>query len=163
MAEDELRYGLPVMEARQTLIGLSGPGGQGSFGDRVTRAEGLYRQIHAENPTSVPRMQEAQQALDQIAVMRRAYEQAARTQVVMRVQEVRMMLTEMLYMEGVCPDEKMLSQVLAQATFELKAGRVSQSSDGTASYTIVDVDSGIAVPVTCDRRSIHFDLSAAQR
>ncbi len=160
MAHDELRYGLPVMEARQTLVGMGGPGGAGDFATSLARVEGLYRQIQAENPTNVARIQEAQQALDQAAVMRNAWEQARRSQVVMRVHEVRMMLTELVYMEGACPDAAAFDRVLSQSTFELEAGPVTRGADGTTRYSIVDAESGIGVPATCDpRRGVQLDLN----
>lgn len=158
MARDELRYGLPVMQARQTLVGLSSPGGRHDFPTLLTRAEGLYRQILGENPTDVTRMQEAQQALDQIVVARNAFEQAKRTQVILRVQQTRMMMTEFLMMEGVCPDRAQVEGLMAHDPFELRLGSVTGGGGESASYSIIDAETGISVPVKCSRRGIEFDL-----
>ncbi len=73
--EDELRYGLPLFEAQQGLnqLGrLSLPGQQGPREQALSRAENLYRQIQAENPSNVQRVTESQHALDSLIVMRGA-------------------------------------------------------------------------------------------
>ena len=160
LAQDELRYGLPAFEAKHSLIGLAGPGRGRNFETSLSRAEGLYRQIQAENPTNMAREQEAQFALDQIAIARSAYDQAIRSQVYMRFSQVRIQLTETFFMEGQCPDAETVRRVLERGPFSLEGSRPGSDESGAIVYELVDAESGQALPLACDERSgFSFDMN----
>ena len=109
LAENELRYGLPLFEAQQslnTLGHLSRPGQQKEREAALSRAENLYRQIQAENPSNVTRVTEAQHALDQLLVTRGAMANVMRAHAQIQLNGLRMGMMEFVMMTGECPNRE---------------------------------------------------------
>ena len=103
LAQDELRYGLPVFEAQQLLNGVAsvmGSPSSGNRGDLMARAEHLYRQIEAENVADPQRVAEAQRAIDQLLVSRKALANAVRVGMLSRASIIRLGLAQMVLTEG---------------------------------------------------------------
>ncbi len=134
LAEDELRYGLPLFEARQSLneIGrLSRPGQQPSREAAMARAEHLFRQIQAENPSDVARVAEAQRALDDLVVMSTALSNAMRAEARNRAHSLRMMMMQHTLMEGDCPDAELARVLMSEMNVRMELEDVrSEGSEG---------------------------------
>ncbi len=137
LAEDELRYGLPVFEAQQALNSLgriSMPGQQGNLEESLARAENLYRQIQAENPSSVSRVMQAQQALDNLLVTRSALANAMRANTISQVFGVRIAMMESMMMEGECPDRARALELVEQARARVTLKSIESESSGGRLY-----------------------------
>lgn len=152
MASDELRYGLPAFEAKQSLLSMAQP--FGAIEDKlgaVGHAENLYRQIHAENQHMPERIAEAQRALDDLAVTRRAMKTAMASVTMSRMSQIRVMLLQSFYMEGQCPDERSVEQLLDEMKFGFELTAIEREGAGrTARYTMVDASTEIEMALVCD-------------
>lgn len=151
-ARDELRYGLPAFEAKQAILGMAGQLGElsGKF-TSITRAENLYRQILAENPERPARLTEAQRALDDLAVTRRAMKNAIWSVSVNRMSHLRMSMMEILMIEGRCPDERTVRQLLVNQPFALELARFEQEESGTTHTGVRDPATDIEIELICDQ------------
>ncbi len=165
MAADELRYGLPLYEARQALNTLGRIGGRsGARADatavRLERAEHLYRQIRAENAGNSARIIEADRAIDEIQIARKALANALRAQGMSRVATVRMMLTQHVMMEGACPDLETIRALLPNdegiARISLREDGVSSGRPGARAYQLDLAAGGEPVVLDCDRDGVRF-------
>jgi hypothetical protein len=164
MARDELRYGLPAFEAKQSILALGGrisqPGGKIS---KIAHAENLYRQIQAENPLRPERVVEAQRALDELAVARRAMQNAIRSMSIARMSQIRMSVMEYLMVEGRCPARPLFEQMLAEMASPLElAGLEGEDADATR-YAVVDPATDVKISLVCDRSVRIEDPPANQR
>ena len=163
MAADELRYGLPVYEARQALNALGQVGGRGGRAGetaaRLERAEHLYRQIRAENADDATRLTEADRAIDEIQIVRKALANALRAQAMNRVSVARMMLTQHVMMEGVCPDLETTRDLLPAddglSRLSLEDAGASSGSPGARSYRFDLSAGGEPVILDCDRNGVR--------
>ena len=152
LAEDELRYGLPVFEAQQSLNALgrlSLPGQQGNREEALARAENLYRQIQAENPSSIPRVTQAQQALDNLIVTRSALANAMRANTMVQVQGLRMAMMEFAMMEGECPDEARIGELIKWSRSRVTLKSVQSEGDGARLYNFEDANGQSQVALRC--------------
>lgn len=159
LAEDELRYGLPVFEAQQSInmLGrLSMPGQQGNREEALARAENLYRQIQAENPSSVARVTQAQQALDNLIVVRSALSNAMRANTITQVQGVRMAMMEFLMMEGECPDQARMGELMEYARARVALKSVQSESSGARLYHFEEPKSRSQVALRCHDYEIEI-------
>ena len=68
--------------------------------------------IRAENPGDAGRLIEADRAIDEIQVVRKALANAVRAQRMAHVGTARMILTEYVMMEGECPDLERANRVI---------------------------------------------------
>jgi hypothetical protein len=137
LAEDELRYGLPVFEAQQSLNSLgrmSMPGQQGNLEEALSRAENLYRQIQAENPSNVARVTQAQQALDNLIVTRSALANALRANTISQVYGLRMAMMEFMMMEGECPDRARIGELIEQMRARVTLKSIQSEANGARLY-----------------------------
>lgn len=153
MARDELRYGLPVFEARKSLLELGRlvNGGPNEFEPAMARAEKLYRQIQAENPHDVGRVQEAQRALDELAVSRGAITNVLRAQAMSHASQVRVMLLEFLYSEGECMPEGPFHSSMGNMPGQLELESTERIGERGIRYLLRDARSGVRVRLACDR------------
>lgn len=117
LAEDELRYGLPLSEAQQAtnlMARLGQPSQQAEREAALTRAENLYRQIEAENQHNFDRIAQAQRAIDSLLVTRRAVANAQRANAQAQASSIRTESMEFSMMEGRCPDQAFVSEALSR-------------------------------------------------
>lgn len=112
LAKDELKYGLTVFEAKQSMVAMGG-GNPAVIAASIRNAENLYRQILAENGDNLLRTQEAQSALDNLSVSRNAVNNVLRVQTLMLANSIRVMMEQEVVMAGVCPDKKQTSRFTA--------------------------------------------------
>ncbi len=158
LAADELRYGLPVFEAKQLIVGTgSTANGLGAKLELIPRVENLYRQIQAENGLSEIRIQEAQRALDDLAVMRVGLTNAMHQFARASVMNLRMLMMQQVAMTDDCPDEAAATAMLEELPSSLELQRYELASDGAVHYTILDAESGVANGLVCSHRGVDFE------
>lgn len=116
LATDELRYGLPVFEAKQWLLNVGkSPNDPSHTNHCFIQAEALFRQALKENTHDAGRMQELQRYLDEVAISRRALENAARASARSRAHHLRIVMLQYFVEMGGWPDEnRMKSEVFDQ-------------------------------------------------
>ena len=152
LALDELRYGLPVFEAQQSLTQMVGLVNSGNDSYQIiNRAEHLYRQIQAENGHSVKRVQEAQQVLDQLSVTRNYIKNAMKAVAFSRVTHLRMRLYEWMMIQGQCPAESELSDMIDEQSFEISIEKVQSTGAQSKTYFVLDEQTGNELRIICDR------------
>lgn len=159
LAEDELRYGLPLFEAQQAfnILGrLSLPGQQGRREAALLRAENLFRQIQAENPSNVQRVTESQRALDQLIVIRGALSNAMRASMLSRLSSLRIGMMEFSVMEGGCPDQERMRDLISQMNARGSLERVVVEADRAKRYALSDSDSRARVELLCSDAGIEI-------
>jgi hypothetical protein len=159
LAEDELRYGLPLFEAQQAfnILGrLSLPGQQGRREAALLRAENLFRQIQAENPSNVQRVTESQRALDQLIVVRGALANAMRASMLSRLSSLRIGMMEFSAMEGGCPDQERMGDLISQMNARVSLERVVVEGDRAKRYTLSDSDGRTRVELLCSDTGIEI-------
>jgi hypothetical protein len=159
LAEDELRYGLPLFEAQQALndLGrLSLPGQRGRREEALSRAENLFRQIQAENPSSVQRTTEAQRSLDQLIVVRGALANAMRASVLSRLHSLRIGMMEFSMMEGNCPGEDQVADLAARMNARVVLDEIVLEGDRAKRYKFSDPDSRTRVELRCSDAGIEI-------
>jgi hypothetical protein len=147
LAKDELRYGLTIFEAKQSIVSM-GNGDAIAISRSIRNAENLYRQILAENSNSLIRTQEAQAALDNLSVTRNALKNVLRAQTLMAANSVRMMLQEQYMMTGECPEQKDISRYISDMHTELTIKSVEKSVKGT-NYSFTDDKTGNPFMLSC--------------
>jgi len=152
LAKDELRYGLTIFEARQSIVSM-GNGDAIAISRSIRNAENLYRQILAENSDSLVRTQEAQAALDNLSVTRNALKNVLRAQTMMAANSVRMMMQEQYMMSGECPDKKDISRYISDLHTELTVKSVEKSTKGTH-YSFTDDKTGNPFMLSCAEQKI---------
>lgn len=165
MATDELRYGLPLFEARQSLNSLGRIGSVGrapsgaSLDQPLDRAEHLYRQIRAENANDAMRVIEADRAIDEIRVTRTALANARQAQAMSRIAASRMMLTQYVMMEGHCPPLERARDLMQSDAAGFEVTRFEDSSpggDGDArTYRLLVPGSPAPIDLICDGSGVR--------
>ncbi len=159
LAEDELRYGLPLFEAQQAynILGrLSLPGQQGRREEALSRAENLFRQIQAENPSNVQRVTEAQRALDNLIVVRGALANAMRASMLSRLSSLRIGMMEFSAMEGGCPDKERMRDLISRMNVRVRLEEVVAEGDRARRYALSDSDSRTRVELLCSDAGIEI-------
>jgi hypothetical protein len=159
LAEDELRYGLPVFEAQQslnTLGRLSLPGQQGAREAAFVRAENLYRQIQAENPSDVQRVSEAQRALDSLIVARGALANAMRASALSRVHSLRMAILEHMMMEGGCPDRARVQRLVKRMNVKVNVDDATPEGAAGQRYRLFDPESRTKITLLCNEFGVEI-------
>lgn len=159
LAEDELRYGLPVFEAQQAfnILGrLSLPGQRSRREQALSRAENLFRQIQAENPSNVQRVTEAQRALDSLIVARGALANAMRAAMLSRVSSLRFAMMEFSMMEGDCPDRKRITDLVSRMNVRVTLDQIVPEGDRGKRYRFSEPDSRTRVELLCSDAGIQI-------
>ena len=159
LAEDELRYGLPVYEAQQATNRFSRPGHPNQTAERNTalsRAENLYRQIEAENPDVFDRIAEAQQAIDGVLVMREAMANALRANLMSRFASLRMKIAEYSMIEGRCPPESFVREVLSRRSAGLTLETAAGEASGKRRYRIAEDASRNRIDLVCGPEGVEM-------
>jgi len=162
LAEDELRYGLPVFEAQQslnTLGRLSLPGQRDAREAALARAENLYRQIQAENPSNVQRVSEAQRALDSLIVARGALANAMRASALSRVHSLRMAILEHMMMEGVCPDRARLQMLVKRMNVKVNVDDATPEGAAGQRYRLLDPESRTSISLLCNEFGVEIVMT----
>ena len=163
LAEDELRYGLLIFEARQSLnrLGaLSLPGQTNEREEAMTRAENLFRQIQAENPSSVERVTEAQYAIDNLVVTRGAITNAMRANAFAQAQPLRFAIMEFSMMEGRCPDQEQLTELVSRMNMQIALERTSSKGKNGQRYEFSVPDGQNTIELHCDESGVEFAHSS---
>jgi hypothetical protein len=153
LAEDELRYGLTVFEARQWMVAMGGSGNPADIAESINRSENLYRQVLAENSDSLIRTQEAQAALDNLSVSRNALKNVLRAQTMIAAGSVRMMLQQQYMMTGECPSKKDVSRYASGMHTEVTIQSVKKSTKETR-YSFIEDKSGNPFVLSCATQGI---------
>jgi hypothetical protein len=159
LAEDELRYGLPLFEAQQAfnILGrLSLPGQQSRREEALSRAENLFRQIQAENPANVQRVTEAQRALDSLIVTRGALANAMRASMLSRLSALRSGMMEFMMMEGSCPDKERMGDLVSQMNARVTLDEVVPEGQRAKRYKFSEPDSRTRVELLCSDAGIEI-------
>ncbi len=82
LAEDELRYGLRMFEAKQSIISMGRYSKEPlSISREITNAKNLLRQVLADNIDDVKRISETQKMLDDLDVSSQAFDVAMQSRV----------------------------------------------------------------------------------
>ena len=162
LAEDELRYGLPVFEAQQalnTLGRLSLPGQRDAREAAFVRAENLYRQIQAENPSDVQRVSEAQRALDSLIVARGALANAMRASALSRVHSLRMAIVEHSMTEGTCPDLARMQMLVQRMNVKVNVDDATPEGAAGQRYRLFDPESRTSISLLCDEFGVEIVMA----
>jgi ABC-type dipeptide/oligopeptide/nickel transport system ATPase subunit len=153
LAEDELRYGLTVFEARQWMVAMGSSGNPAEIADAINKSENLYRQVLAENSDSLTRTQDAQAALDNLSVSRNALKNVLRAQTMIAAGSVRMMLQQQYMMTGECPSKKDVSRYASGMHTEVTIRSVKKSTKETR-YSFIEDKSGNPFVLSCATQGI---------
>lgn len=159
LAEDELRYGLPIFEAQQAfniLGAMSLPGHKTEREEALSRAEHLFRQIQAENPSSVQRVSEAQLALDRLLIARGALANAMRAVMLSRVQSLRFALIQFSAMEDGCPNEERMLELISESRTSIKLDGIVLEGDRAKRYQLSDSESRTRVELLCSDQGVDL-------
>jgi len=148
LAKDELKYGLTVFEAKQSMVAMGGGGAPGAMFKSIRNAENLYRQILAENSDNLMRTQEAQSALDNLSVTHNALKNVLRVQTLMAASNVRMMMEQEVMMTGVCPDRKQTSEFAVNMRTDVSIKSVRKKGDEIL-YDFTENRTGNSFSLSC--------------
>ena len=148
LAQDELKYGLTVFEAKQSMVSMGGGGEPGAIFKSIRHAENLYRQILAENSDNLIRTQEAQSALDNLSVSRNALKNVLRAQTLMVASSVRIMMEQELMMTGECPDKKLASRLAANMQTNVSIKNISRKGKEVL-YAFTENKTGNPFTLSC--------------
>ncbi len=130
LAEDELRYGLPLFEAKQWLVAMGRPYNTPQQIEQAqNNASNLFRQILAENRDSFERTREAQRFLDELSVSRRALQHARQASTLSRAHHIKIMLLQHLNWRGKCPNETEVRKLLPDAGTDINLIAVNGGID----------------------------------
>ncbi len=104
MADDEVRYGLPLFEAENLLLNntLKAPT---VLASKMEQVEHLYRQILADNTDKPERVVEMNRRLDGISVSRKALKNSMKASAMSKVWPLKIMMVEHYMMYGEWPDK----------------------------------------------------------
>ncbi len=152
LAKDELKYGLTVFEAKQSMVAM-GNGNPKLISKSIRNAENLFRQILAENSDNLMRTQEAQSALDNLSVSQNALKNVVRAQALMAAANVRMMMQQHYSMMGECPDKQAILKMTSGFHTNMTIKSVKKVSDETR-YVFIDGDSNTPVALLCAKQRI---------
>lgn len=147
LAKDELKYGLTVFEARQSMVAM-GSGDAKVITKSIRHAENLFRQILAENSDDLTRTQEAQAALDNLSVSSNALKNALRAQTLVAASHLRMMMQQHTMMTGDCPDKKELLRQASSLHTEVTVSSVKKKGSETL-YAFTDNSTGNPFVLSC--------------
>jgi len=113
LAIDELRYGLPLFEAkyRITQMGRFSSDPMQAF-DKIDRANQLFRQILAENTDHITRIQEAQRHLDELSISQRALQNSIEAQSLSYAGNLKIFLMTHYAERGQWPEKKEMATTL---------------------------------------------------
>ena len=153
LAKDELKYGLTVFEAKQSMVDM-GNGNPKLILKSIGKAENLFRQILAENSDNLMRTQEAQSALDNLLVSHNALKNVVRAQTLAAVSNVRMMMQQHYMMMGECPDKKEILEMTSRFQTSVSIKNVKKSAAETR-YEFIESNSGNSVKLSCGKQSIR--------
>lgn len=152
LAKDELKYGLTVFEAKQSMVAM-GSGNPGAIAKSIRNAENLYRQILAENSDNLARTQEAQSALDNLSVSSNALKNVLRAQTLIAANNVRMMLMQEYMMTGECPDKKVTARYASDLYTKVSIKSVKKTAKETR-YAFTENSTGNPFTLSCANQQI---------
>ena len=159
LARDELRYGLPVFEAKQWLIKMGSPGNDPATLRRTQRnAENLFRQILAENTDSLQRTQEAQRYLDELVITRGAIGNALRASSLSRATNLRIFLLQYYAEYGECPGRRAMEDIMKEARVAFEILGYERSGD-QANLKVRDRETQYILNIKCNARGIQVSLN----
>jgi hypothetical protein len=147
LAKDELKYGLTVFEAKQSMVAMGG-GDAKAISKSIRHAENLFRQILAENGDDLMRTQEAQMALDNLSVSSNALKNVLHAQTLVLASHLRVMMQEHTMMMGDCPDEKEMSRQVSRLHTGVIINSVKQKGEET-SYSFTENNTGNLFVISC--------------
>lgn len=149
MANDELRYGLPMFEAQ--MLSLSAGIELHMIVENQQRVTHLYRQTLADNQSNPQRMMIINARLDDLAVSRVALARVVKHQSLANVSLLKMMLMERYSMQGEWPSRSSVEGVLERdlsnitiSDYQLASGtlRIVLEDNRYSNQIIVTGDNG---------------------
>ena len=152
LAIDELKYGLTVFEAKQSMVAMGG-GDAKTIAKSIRHAENLFRQILAENNDDLLRTQEAQMALDNLSVSSNALKNVLRAQALATASQLRVMMQEHTMMMGNCPDKKEMSRQVSSLHTEVIINSVRRQGEETR-YIFTENNTGSPFAISCANQRI---------
>jgi hypothetical protein len=152
LAKDELKYGLTVFEAKQSMVAMGG-GDVNATSASIRHAENLFRQILAENSDDLMRTQEAQMALDNLSVSSNALKNVLRAQTLVAASHLRLMMQEHTMMTGDCPDEKEMSRQVSSLNTRITINSVKPDGEETH-YSFTENNTGNLFVISCANQRI---------
>lgn len=159
LAQDELRYGLTLFEARQGMVAMGRIGNEpGKVFQLMRRVENLLRQVVAENTGSFERTQEAQRYLDEVLVARNAYNNVLSATALSKMSNIRILLMQELNMTGKCPSEATLRELMQNVRVRLVLKQV-EALEGKVVYTFADEALGREPALICEGFDVRLDRS----
>ncbi len=119
MADDEVRYGLPLFEAENLLLNntLKAPN---VLASKMEQVEHLYRQILADNTGRPERVVEMNRRLDAISVSRKALKNSMKASAMSKVWPLKIMMVEHYMMYGEWPDKGTVEADLKRLTADIQ-------------------------------------------
>ena len=152
MAQDELRYGLPLFEADSILPNnaLQEPN---LVLNNMIKVTHLYRQILADNTDHPQRVMDINQRLDQMTLSIKHMQNAIRASAISRATPLRIMLMEHLMETGEWPEPNRLKQLMTHlpGSFDVVSYERKQNQ---ADLVIKEAPSGIILQIGGDMRGV---------
>lgn len=101
LSAEELRYGLPLFESKQSIISMGRIGNDSiTIEEANLHAQNLLRQILADNTDNVQRMMETQRMLDELDVSRSALKNVVAANRMVKLKEIEIRLEQYYVMNG---------------------------------------------------------------
>jgi len=115
LAQEELRYGLPMQEARLLMLQLSGTSDFAGRHQIVNRIDAIHRELLAGNSDRPERIAEIEQQRDQVALVRQSLGQAEQSSASVALNQLRSRIHLYYMNQGQWPDRRFLESELAES------------------------------------------------
>ncbi|HEX5057341.1 MAG TPA: hypothetical protein VFX02_12700 [Gammaproteobacteria bacterium] len=157
MAEDELKYGLLMFEARRMLVEFGDPAVDlNRKAELGALAANRAREVIAANQTHAERVSEAQKFLDEMDVINRSLVNIKKAAVIGNATGLKAMLAEAYMDMGECPDETMLKSMLRGSNTRNRfVGITGDPSNRT--YRFEDTDMKSEFRLQCAKGTITLE------
>jgi hypothetical protein len=159
LAEDELRYGLPLYATQQALNEL----GRLELATRsprraalLARAEHLLRQIRAENAAEPARTIEARRALTHLAKAREGLGASPRASLLLRMQALRIAMVDFAHSVGRCPEVDWIEDTARRMRTHVSLDEITFEGDHARRYVFHAPASRTRVALRCSDDGIEM-------
>lgn len=150
LAADELRYSLPIFEAKQWLIKMgSEPGNRVDLLPYMNNAERLLQQVIADNTDKPERVIEAQRLMDDLRISRGAYANVLNSQSLNLAHMLGVLSRSRYHMQGEWPSRQDLESMIREQRLGLSLASY-QSTSERADFSVKVQPHGTLVSVKCD-------------
>jgi len=162
-AREELRYGLPLQEARVLAHQLMNAGDFPGRRQTLARIDTIYRQLLADNSDRPERVAEIERLRDELAIARQNVSSAERSSVEMSLDQLRRRIHRYYLSHRQWPDWNVLQQELADSLKQagLKEDRLYISnyypSEEQFYATLHDTQNGADITLQGDPRGVTLE------